>query len=148
MGSFIILFFTWFPVSIIHLLLICSIIFFVFNEVFPNQIISKTITRFATLFVFIACVFLEGAFFVNEKYVEMEKEYKQKIELAEKQSKEVNTKIEYVYKDRVKIITEKQIEYRDRIINNAEKIDQMCVLTPEMIDVMNDAAMGVGEPKK
>jgi hypothetical protein len=85
-------------------------------------------------------VFMYGGYGINQHYVELIKEYKEKIKVAEEASREVNTVIQTEIVTQREVIRDRQIEYRDRIIEIAEQIDSKCVIEPEVVSLHNKAA--------
>ena len=71
---------------------------------------------------------------------ETEAEIAKRKEAAEKAAAEANGKVETVYVDRVKVVKEIQYVTKTRIDRSAAKIDQNCVIDPEAIEILNQAA--------
>jgi hypothetical protein len=67
-------------------------------------------------------------------------ELEAKVAAAEKAAAEANGKVETVYVDRVKVVKEIQYVTKTRIDRSAAKIDQNCVIGPEAIEILNQAA--------
>jgi uncharacterized membrane protein len=73
------------------------------------------------------------------------REFEEKVKVAEEKSKQVNTEIKTVYVDRVKTVKETQYIIQEKIKEVEKKIDAECKVTPEAIDILNEAAR---TPKK
>jgi len=67
-------------------------------------------------------------------------EAEQKVKIAEQKAAEANAQIKVEVVEKIKVVKEQQIVYRDRINTVAQKIDQQCVITPEVLDILNQAA--------
>lgn len=63
---------------------------------------------------------------------------------AEAKSAVVNKEIEIVYKDRVKIVKQDVVVIQEKIREVEKVIDKGCVVAPEAISILNEAA----KPKK
>jgi uncharacterized coiled-coil protein SlyX len=92
-------------------------------------------------------VYFKGGYSVEMAWRERVAELEAKIAISEQQSKEVNEKIVTVYKDRVKVVKEKQIVVQEKIKTVEVMIDSVCKVTPESIDILNDAAANPGVKK-
>lgn len=66
-------------------------------------------------------------------------ELQAKIAAAEIASKNVNVEIQTKYKDRIVYIKEKKKKTEEVIKQNAPEIDKNCVVSPLVIDILNDA---------
>ena len=89
-----------------------------------------------------------GVYFYGGYSTEMEwrakvEEAQAKVVKAEAESKEANEKIKTVYVDRVKVVKEKQVVIEKQIVEVAAKMDAKCVVIPEALNILNDAAAGV-----
>jgi hypothetical protein len=56
----------------------------------------------------------------------------------------VNTEIEIVYRDRVKVVKQDVVVIQEKIREVEKVIDKGCVIAPEAISILNEAA----KPKK
>ena len=85
-------------------------------------------------------VWMEGGLANEAKWQARVQELEAKVAAAEKAAAEANGKIETVYVDRVKVVKEIQYVTKTRIDRSAAKIDQNCVIDPEAISILNQAA--------
>lgn len=85
-------------------------------------------------------IWFNGSMSADAKWRQRVADLEAKIAQAEKQAAEANAKIEYVYVDRVKVVTETKYVVRDKISKNANDLNQMCVITPPAVEILNDAA--------
>jgi uncharacterized coiled-coil protein SlyX len=100
-----------------------------------------------SIVLLVAGVYFKGGYSVEMAWRERVAELEAKIAISEQQSKEVNEKIVTVYKDRVKVVKEKQIVVQEKIKTVEVMIDSVCKVTPESIDILNDAAANPGVKK-
>ena len=68
---------------------------------------------------------------------------KAKVAISEQQSKDANTKLDAALKDKVKTIKEVQVVIKERIKEVEKKIDAQCVVAPEAVSILNDAAKNI-----
>jgi len=100
-----------------------------------------------SIVLLVAGVYFKGGYSVEMAWRERVAELEAKIAISEQQSKEVNEKIVTVYKDRVKVVKETQIVVQEKIKTVEVMIDSVCKVTPESIDILNDAAANPGVKK-
>jgi hypothetical protein len=100
-----------------------------------------------SIVLLVSGVYFKGGYSVEMAWRERVAELEAKIAISEQQSKEVNEKIVTVYKDRVKVVKEKQIVVQEKIKTVEVMIDSVCKVTPESIDILNDAAANPGVKK-
>ena len=65
-----------------------------------------------------------------------------KIAQQETELAKISSKIEYIYVDRVQKIKDVQVVIQEKIKEIAPKIDEKCTITPETVQILNDAAKG------
>ena len=100
-----------------------------------------------SIVLLVSGVYFKGGYSVEMEWREKVAELEAKIAISEQQSKEVNEKIVTVYKDRIKVVKETQIVVQEKIKTVEVKIDSVCKVTPESIDILNDAAANPGVKK-
>lgn len=88
-------------------------------------------------------VYFYGGYSTEMEWREKLDEAQAKVAKAEADSKEANVKIQTVYVDRVKVVKEKQVVIEKQIVEVAAKMDAKCVVIPEALNILNDAAAGV-----
>jgi hypothetical protein len=99
-----------------------------------------------SIVLLVAGVYFKGGYSVEMAWREKVTELEAKVAIAEQQSKEANTQIQTVYVDRVKVVKEKQIVIKEKIKTVEAKIDSICKVAPEALDILNEAA-NPGEKK-
>lgn len=85
-------------------------------------------------------VYLRGGYGVEMEWRGRVAEMEAKVAAAEAKSKEVNVKIETVVKEKIKVVKEVQVVIQERIKEVEKRIDAQCVVDPEAITILNDAA--------
>lgn len=99
--------------------------------------------------LFVIGLFLEGYNFASQEWIAESQRYQEQVRLAEEKSKEVNTQIQTVYRDKVKVVKEQEVIIKEKIKEVEKIIDAKCEVTPESIQILNQAAKTpVKEEKK
>jgi NADH:ubiquinone oxidoreductase subunit 6 (subunit J) len=111
-----------------------------FLRMIPFFAVNAIQLRFVATILLILTVWMEGGLANEAKWQARVQELEAKVAAAEKAAAEANGKIETVYVDRVKVVKEIQYVTKTRIDRSAAKIDQMCVIDPEAIEILNQAA--------
>jgi hypothetical protein len=96
-----------------------------------------------SIVLLVAGVYFKGGYSVEMDWRAKVAELESKVAISEQKSKEANTQIQTVYVDRVKVVKEKQIVVQEKIKTVEVMIDSVCKVTPESIDILNEAAVGV-----
>jgi len=92
-------------------------------------------------------VWFRGGYDVEMIWRERVKEVEAKLAIAEAKSQQVNTVIEKVFVDRVNVITETKVEIQKQIVEKEKLINSVCTVTPESINILNEAAKNPGARK-
>jgi hypothetical protein len=146
MISFLIWIFTYIPVLFVHILPIVGIIGFI-SSFFILVPLEKDFVKLISVIVFMVGIYFEGGYAVTNEYTQKEKEWQQKIQVAEEKAKAANGKIEYVFKDRVQVVKDVQIVVQEKLRDVAVTIDSKCKITKETVDIHNEAAKSVRDTK-
>ena len=138
-----------FLVWIINTILIVGIVGFVASFFFgyvvrwiPTIAPYHLLIQVISIVLLVAGVYFKGGYSVEMEWREKVAELEAKIAISEQKSKEVNEKIVTVYKDRVKVVKETQVVVQEKIKIVEVKIDSQCTITPDTIDILNQAAVG------
>ena len=99
--------------------------------------------KYIGLALLLGGVYLTGGAGVTALWKSEAEALKAKIAISEEQSKQANTKLDAALKDKVKTIKEVQVVIKERIKEVEKKIDSQCVVAPEAIGILNDAARNV-----
>ena len=134
---------------IINTILIVGIIGFVASFFFgfvvrwiPTIAPYHLLIQVISIVLLVGGVYFKGGYSVEMAWRERVAELEAKIAISEQKSKEVNEKIVTVYKDRVKVVKETQVVVQEKIKIVEVKIDSQCTITPDTIDILNQAAVG------
>lgn len=133
---------------IIHAILIGSIVGLVIGSIF-NKV--PFVSQYGSLIksicglTLIASIFFEGYIFALADYQAKVKEFEDKVAVAEQQAKDANGKIETKIVERVKVVKDTQYIIQEKIKEVEKRIDAECKVSPEAIDILNQAAK---TPKK
>jgi hypothetical protein len=133
------------PDFIFHLLLLVSLLTLVASFVLdsiPFVSTNAKAIQLASAVVLAIALFFEGAISNNDAWLARVAELERQVAVAEAKSKETNTVIQYQYRDKVRTIKETQVVVQERIVKEAEKMDAECRVSPEAIDILNQAAGG------
>ena len=138
-----------FLVWIINTILIVGIVGFVASFFFgfvvrwiPTIAPYHLLIQVVSIVLLVSGVYFKGGYSVEMEWREKVAELEAKIAISEQKSKEVNEKIVTVYKDRVKVVKETQVVVQEKIKIVEVKIDSQCTITPDTIDILNQAAVG------
>jgi hypothetical protein len=93
-----------------------------------------------------------GIYFFGSYSTEMEwrnkvAELEAKVAVSEQQSKDANAKIQTVVKEKIKYVKETRVVIQEHIKTVEAKIDSMCKVAPEAVDILNEAAATPGAKK-
>lgn len=99
-----------------------------------------TIVKAIAGILFVVGLFLEGYNFASQEWIEEAKKYEEKVKIAEEKSREVNTQIKTVYVDKVRVVKEQEVIVKEKIKEVEKIIDAKCEVTPESIQILNQAA--------
>lgn len=142
------LFFASWIEYLIHAILIIGVV-----GTFGGALLSKipfigqygNIIKGVSVIALIAGIFFEGYNFALSDYRAKVKEFEEKVAVAEQQAKDANGKIETKIVERVKVVKDTQYVIQEKIKEVEKRIDAECKVTPEAIDILNEAAR---TPKK
>lgn len=106
----------------------------------PKIYIYKTPIQIVSVFVISLGVFLCGANWDNNTWLERVRELEQKVEKAEKESKDANDKLNEKTTEQNTKIKEKRVIVKQYIDREVVKYDNQCVIPQEFINAHNKAA--------
>jgi hypothetical protein len=92
-------------------------------------------------------VWFRGGYDVEMEWRDKVKELELKLAKAEAKSEQMNTVIKEVFVDRVKVVTETKVEIQKQIVEKEKIINSVCVITPDAINILNQAAKNPGARK-
>jgi hypothetical protein len=111
-----------------------------FIRFIPPLIPYAGLVKTVGIILLVAGVYLRGGYGVEMEWRNKVAEMEAKVAIAEAKSKETNVKIETVVKEKIKIVKEVQVVIQERIKEVEKRIDAQCVVDPEVITILNDAA--------
>ena len=131
------------PAWSFHILLLASIGGLVASQFFkfvpfistyslPIQIISTLVLALS--------IYVQGGLAEQAVWEAKVKALEAKVAIAEEQSKTANAKLETALAQKTQIVKEVQVVIKDRIVKEAAKIDSTCVVQPQVIEILNQAA--------
>lgn len=88
-------------------------------------------------------VFFEGSYATEMMWRKQVKELQEKVSKSEQQSKQANDNLVLVLKNKNDTIKEVQAAIKGKLGEIANKIDSECKITPETIQLLNDAARNI-----
>lgn len=110
--------------------------------------INKVVLQVISVAVLVTGIYWKGG-------IEVEKEWRTKVEaaearakLAEEKAASANAQVEYVFLDRVKTVKETQVVIQERIKDISIKMDENCKIIPEVVDIHNQAVRNKTGAKK
>lgn len=130
------------PDLVWHLLLIVSVLtiaFTYFLRMVPFVGANAVQLRFAAIALLIVTVWMEGGIANESKWQARVQELEAKVAKAELAAADANAKIETVYVDRVEVVKEIQYVVKDKIKQSINSLDSNCTITPQAIDILNQA---------
>lgn len=117
--------------------------FFVLHRIlnkFPALAPYYLLLQIVSALLLVSGIYLKGGYSVEMEWREKLRVAEERAKEAEAQAKVVNEKIVIQYRDRVKTVQENVVVYQDRIKEVEKIINQDCKVSPQVIDIHNDAA--------
>jgi len=118
-----------------------SLLFKLLIKYFPWIIPYRLLLQLISVILLIAGVYLRGGYDTEMEWRNRVAELEDKVKVAEQKSREVNVQIQTVYKDKIKVVKETQVVIQERIKEVEKRIDAECKVDPEVINILNDAAV-------
>jgi len=100
--------------------------------------------QIASILLLVSGIYWYGGYSVEMMWRNEVAKLEEKVREAEAKSAVVNTEIEIVYRDRVKVVKQDVVVIQEKIREVEKVIDKGCVIAPEAISILNEAA----KPKK
>lgn len=120
---------------------IASLLFKFLIKYFPWVIPYRLLLQLISVVLLIAGVYLRGGYDTEMEWRNRVAELEAKVKVSEEKSKEANVQIQTVYKDKIKLVKETQVVIQERIKEVEKRIDAECKVDPEVITILNDAAV-------
>ena len=96
--------------------------------------------RIAATLLLVAGVYFYGSYDTEMSWRNKVSELEAKVKISEQESKDANAKLADALKDKKKVITQTQVVIQERIKEVTKQIDAQCVIDPDVIKILNDAA--------
>jgi hypothetical protein len=96
--------------------------------------------RIGCAILFVVGVFFEGTLYNEKVWKERVLVLEEKVKVSQLQSDNANKELQKMLDDNNQKIKDVQIAIQDRILKEIVKLDSVCVVPPEAISIINDAA--------
>jgi len=111
-----------------------------FTKFIPFINIYRTPILIASVIIFCTGLYWKGGYSVEQDWRERVEAMEAKVAESEAKSKKVNKVIQKVYVDRVKVIKQDVVVIQEKIREVSNTIDKDCKVTPEAVNLLNQAA--------
>ena len=118
-----------------------------FTRFIPPLIPYSGIARILGTILLVGGIYFYGSYSTEMEWRSKVAELEAKVAIAEQQSTEANVKIQTVVKEKIKYVKETRVVIQEHIKTVEAKIDSICKVAPEAIDILNEAAATPGEKK-
>lgn len=118
-----------------------------FIKYFPPLMPYQKALRIGGIVLTVLGIYFYGSYSTEMWWREKVRELEAKVALAEQQSKTANTELQTKIVEKTKVIHDLQVVYKERITEAASKIDAQCVVAPEALNILNEAAKTPGASK-
>jgi hypothetical protein len=142
------------PDSLLYFFVICTILLGIaayavgtFIQYFPPLMPYQKALKIGGAVLTVLGIYFYGGYAVEMDWRQKVRELEAKVALAEEQSKTANAQIETKIVEKTKVIHDLQVVYKEKIVEVAKTIDAQCVVAPEAIDILNEAAKTPGTSK-
>ncbi len=99
--------------------------------------------RIVCAILFVVGVFFEGTLYNEKVWKERVLVLEEKVKVSQLQSDNANKELQKLLDDNNQKIKDVQIAIQDRILKEIVKLDSVCVVPPEAISILNDAARNI-----
>ena len=111
-----------------------------FIKFIPFINIYRTPIQIVSIIVFCSGIYWYGGYTTEMMWRDQVAQMEAKVAESEAKSKKVNRVIQKVYVDRVKVVKQDVVVVQEKIREISNTIDKDCKITPEAIDLLNQAA--------
>jgi hypothetical protein len=118
-----------------------------FTRFIPPLIPYSGIARILGTIILVGGIYFYGSYSTEMEWRAKVAELEAKVAIAEQKSTEANTKIQTVVKEKIKYVKETRVVIQEHIKTVEAKIDSICKVAPEAIDILNEAAATPGAKK-
>jgi hypothetical protein len=118
-----------------------------FTRFIPPLIPYSGIARILGTIILVGGIYFYGSYSTEMEWRAKVSELEAKVAIAEQKSTEANVKIQTVVKEKIKYVKETRVVIQEHIKTVEAKIDSMCKVAPEAVDILNEAAATPGVKK-
>jgi hypothetical protein len=111
-----------------------------FIKFIPFINIYRTPIQIASIIVFCSGIYWYGGYTTEMMWRDHVAQMEAKVAESEEKSRKVNRVIQKVYVDRVKVVKQDVVVVQEKIREISNTIDKDCKITPEAVDLLNQAA--------
>jgi len=133
----------WFLLFFIHGMVILGLIltfggalFKYFPPITPYATIAKQIG----IVLLVVGVFFEGGYATEKAWRKKVEDLQEQVKIAEAKSEQANIDLNNLILEKNNVVKEVQVVIQERIVRESAKIDANCVVSPQAILILNDAA--------
>jgi hypothetical protein len=132
--------------TLVHILVVICMIgfiasYFIKNIPFITQ--YNLPLRIGCLILFVVGVFFEGTIYNEKVWKERVLVLEEKVKVSQIQSDNANKELQKLLDNNKQELQEAQIALQERIARKSEVLDSACIVSPEAISILNDAARNV-----
>jgi len=96
--------------------------------------------QIASILALVSGVYWYGGYTVEKIWRDEVAKLEEKVRESEAKSAVVNKEIEIVYRDKVKIVKQDVVVVQEKIKEVEKVLDKGCIIAPEAISILNEAA--------
>jgi hypothetical protein len=111
-----------------------------FIKFIPFINIYRTPIQIVSIIVFCSGIYWYGGYTTEMMWRDEVAKLEEQVKESEEKSRKVNRVIQKVYVDRVKIVKQDVVVVQEKIREISNTIDKDCKITPEAVDLLNQAA--------
>jgi len=137
---------SFFSDLIIHTITVIGVLGVIASFLIPSNPLTMQYglaTKVISIILLCVGIFFQGTIFKDKIWEARVAEAQNKVLLAEKKAAEANGKIQYVYITKKQQIDEVRKIAKEQIKTDANKMDAVCVIVPEAVNILNKSASGV-----
>jgi hypothetical protein len=132
--------------TLVHILVVICMIgfiasYFIKNIPFITQ--YNLPLRIGCLILFVVGVFFEGTIYNEKVWKQRVLVLEEKVKVSQIQSDNANKELQKLLDNNKQELQEAQIALQERIARKSEVLDSACIVSPEAISILNDAARNV-----
>lgn len=111
-----------------------------FMNVLPLADLQRNVLKIISLILLVVGIFYEGVLYNEKIWEDKVAVLEEKLKLVEEKAKNNNKEIQIKYVTKVKRVKETQYVVQEKIKEVEKVIDAKCEITPESVNILNEAA--------